>query len=136
MRICFTVYFAVPFWVGVFERYHGEDYSVSKVTFGAEPTDQEVYELILKQFVNLIFSQSESDCGPPLKRINPKRLQREVKKATKSQGIGTKAQQALKREQEQRKADARKHRRQISEQKEDERYLKRQLKRKAKHRGH
>lgn len=45
-----TVYFEEPFWVGVFEKVQGKKLSVSKVTFGTEPKDYEVYEFLLKHY--------------------------------------------------------------------------------------
>ena len=42
-----TVYFAEPFWVGVFERICDGKLSVAKVTFGAEPKDYDIQEFIL-----------------------------------------------------------------------------------------
>lgn len=39
-----TVYFAEPFWVGVFERICDGKLSVAKVTFGAEPKDYDIQE--------------------------------------------------------------------------------------------
>lgn len=48
-----TVYFEGPFWVGVFERITDGKLSVCKVTFGAEPKDQQVWEFILKHYANL-----------------------------------------------------------------------------------
>lgn len=44
-----TVFFEEPFWVGVFERIENGKLSVSKVTFGAEPKDYEIYEFVLKK---------------------------------------------------------------------------------------
>ena len=41
-----TVYFEDPFWVGIFERIDGGKLSVAKVTFGAEPKDYEIQELV------------------------------------------------------------------------------------------
>ena len=41
-----TVFFEEPFWVGVFERVSDGNLSVCKVTFGAEPKDYEIYELL------------------------------------------------------------------------------------------
>ena len=38
-----TVFFAEPFWIGVFERISEGKLSVCKITFGAEPKDYEVY---------------------------------------------------------------------------------------------
>ena len=43
-----TVYFAEPFWVGVFERICDGKLSVAKVTFGAEPKDYDIQEFVLK----------------------------------------------------------------------------------------
>lgn len=37
MKACLTVYFVVPFRVGVFERFDEGKLSVCKVVFGAEP---------------------------------------------------------------------------------------------------
>ena len=42
-----TVYFAEPFWVGVFERICDGKLSVAKVTFGAEPKDYDIQEFDL-----------------------------------------------------------------------------------------
>ena len=46
-----TVYFAEPFWVGVFERICDGKLSVAKVTFGAEPKDYDIQEFVLNSFV-------------------------------------------------------------------------------------
>ena len=51
-----TVFFEEPFWVGVFERIENGKLSVSKVTFGAEPKDYEIYEFVLKNYNSLRFS--------------------------------------------------------------------------------
>ena len=50
-----TVFFAEPFWVGVFERTEDGHLAVSRVTFGAEPRDGEVYEFVRKNFSALRF---------------------------------------------------------------------------------
>ena len=51
-----TVFFVEPFWRGVFERISEGELSVCKVTFGAEPKDYEVYDLMLKNYYRLRFS--------------------------------------------------------------------------------
>ena len=89
-----TVYFEEPFWVGVFEKVEGKKLSVSKVTFGTEPKDYEVYEFLLKHYYDLQFSPSVTTVIKEVKQ-NPKRRQREVKKQLRNTGIGTKSQQAL-----------------------------------------
>ena len=51
-----TVFFQDPFWVGVIERQYEGKLSVCKVTFGAEPKDSDVLELILRRYRRLRFS--------------------------------------------------------------------------------
>lgn len=97
-----TVYFDEPFWVGVFEKIEDGNLSVAKVTFGAEPKDYEVYEFILKHYYSLQFSPAVATVVKETIR-NPKRMQRDVKKQLRNNGIGTKSQQALKLQQEQNK---------------------------------
>ncbi len=48
-----SVFFEDPFWVGVFERVEDGKLSVAKVTFGAEPKDNEVYLFALKHYYDL-----------------------------------------------------------------------------------
>ena len=89
-----TVFFEDPFWVGVFERVTKGRLSVSKVTFGAEPKEQEVYAFVLKQYRCLRFSPAVAAAVRQAGH-NPKRLQREAHRQTQETGIGTKSQQAL-----------------------------------------
>lgn len=130
-----TVFFDAPFWVGVYERISEGKLEVCKITFGAEPKDYEVYEFLLQNWHRLHFSPAvKADSQNELK-INPKRMQRAIKKQLAPQGIGTKSQQALKLQQEEGKA-ARKQK--SRSQKEAEKQLQfelRQQKRKEKHRG-
>ena len=51
-----SVFFEEPFWVGVFERIEDGKLSAAKVTFGAEPKDNEVYLFVLKHYYDLQFS--------------------------------------------------------------------------------
>ena len=130
-----TVYFENPFWVGAFERISYGKLSVCKVTFGAEPKDYEVWEFILKHYYELSFSS-------PIENVvkqtadNPKRRQRNARKQLQNSGIGTKSQQALQMQREERKTE----RKQISkEQRETEQqrlFNLKQQKRKERHRGH
>lgn len=130
-----TVFFEEPFWVGVFERCENGALSAAKVTFGAEPKDSEVYELIQRHYDELRFSPSVTAVHKPESQ-NPKRIRREVNRQTQQTGIGTKAQQVLKMQQEQNKQE-RKVKRRVQKESELQRLyeLKRQ-KRKEKHRGH
>ena len=78
VRSTLTVFFENPFWVGVYARVDGDRYEVCKITFGAEPKDYEVWDFLLKNWSKMKFS-------PPIKaerveerKINPKRMQREI----------------------------------------------------------
>ena len=45
--VTLTVFFEDPFWVGVVERIAEGSLSASKITFGAEPKDYEVRDILL-----------------------------------------------------------------------------------------
>lgn len=100
-----TVLFEEPFWVGILERSDGKKYEVCKIVFGGEPTDGEIYEFLLRNYNKLRFSRPVSAKPIEDKRINPKRMQRIIKKQTGNTGVGTKAQQALALEREQNKLE-------------------------------
>ena len=131
-----TVFFDDPFWVGVFESADGETLKVAKVTFGTEPKDGEIYDFLLKNYNRLQFSQPIRDEKAPEKRINPKRMQREIHRQLEHQTLGTKAQQALKAEQENKKIIRKAFNRQKTEEEKQRQFELRQEKKKQKHRGH
>lgn len=135
-RCALTVYFEDPFWVGLFERWEGESYRVSKLTFGPEPRDAEVWERVLREFDRLPFSP-----GIPSERreepANPKRARREARRQMETlPRTGTKAQQALALQREEEKLARREKSRAEREAEEAERFRQRQKKRREKRRGH
>lgn len=105
----FTVFFEDPFWVGVFERrkaYQGEDLlTACKITFGAQPTDPQVYEYLLEHYRDLKFSPPVLAKQQNLAK-NPKRIQREIQRSVRSNGTGTKSQQALSKMREENNLEA------------------------------
>lgn len=130
-----TIMFEAPFWIGLYERFDSGNYEVCKITFGAEPKDNEVYEFLKKNWSRLKFS-------PPIKsemveeqKINPKRMQREINRQLQVKGIGTKAQQALKVQHEQNKLERKVKRNKQREAEKKHQFSLRQEKKKAKHRG-
>ena len=131
-----TVLFEDPFWVGVFEVTDENGLHVCKVTFGAEPTGQEIIEFVEKNWHKLKYSEGIETTSTLEIKKSPKRQLREARKQMVSQGIGTKSQQALKMQQERNKVE----RKQLSKaEREAERQRKfdlRQAKKKEKHRGH
>lgn len=129
-----TVFFEEPFWVGVFERQEDGKLSVSKVTFGAEPKDHEVYEFVLKHYFSLRFSPAVAAAVKETGR-NPKKRQREIKKAIGSTGTGTRSQQALKLQQEQNKQERKVKSREQKLAEAERKFGLKQQKKKEKHRG-
>ncbi|MBO4867096.1 MAG: YjdF family protein [Ruminococcus sp.] len=129
-----TVYFDDPFWVGVFERCDGGKLSVCRVTFGAEPTDCEVYGFALRHWDGLTFSKA-IEAEKRKTADNPKRRQRNARKQMAQKGIGTKSQQALQKQLEENKLE-RKVRTREEKQAEAKRLFElKQQKKKEKHKG-
>lgn len=133
-----TVYYDGQFWVGVAEETSDGRIKAIKHIFGAEPQDEEVL-IFVNQYLLKLFKKAVS--GVPIsdfsnRRINPKRLAREVAREVKSVGISTYAQQAIQMEYGERKKI-----RQIASKEEKElakerKWQLKQKKAKAKHRGH
>ncbi len=133
-----TVFFNEPFWIGIFEEYGNDGYKVCKVTFGAEPKDEEVYQFILKELKNLKFSSIIATSNEKLviRKENPKRMQRKIKEETKNEGIGTKAQIALKKQYEENKLINKKINKELKNEVEERKFQLKQIKKKEKHKGH
>ncbi|WP_315080943.1 YjdF family protein [uncultured Clostridium sp.] len=132
-----TVLFNEPFWIGVFEIEEGEYYKVSKVTFGSEPKEEEIFNFVLKNYYSLKFALQEIEDEKYLKkRENPKRAQRAIKKELKSKGIGTKAQIAIKEQHETNKIQRKKKSKEEKESEQIRKFEIKQNKKKKKHKGH
>lgn len=130
-----TVYFEEPFWVGVFERFEDGKLSASKITFGAEPKDYDVYEFILNRHGSLSFSPAV-EAAVKEKKKNPKKVRRDIDKALSRTGTGTKSQQALKLQQEQNKRERKTVSREQKQAAAERLFERKQQKKKEKHRGH
>ena len=131
-----TVLFEDPFWIGLFELADREGLRVCKVTFGAEPSEREIIEFIERNWHRLRYSQAVDASTSPENRKNPKRQLREARRKTIPQGIGTKSQQALKKQQEQNKTERLQRSKAEREAEQQRRFELRQAKKKEKHRGH
>jgi len=130
-----TILFEDSFWIGVYERESDGQCEVSRIVFGAEPSNAEVAAFLAKHWKRLRFSppvpaEARKAAG------NPKRMQRAVTRALQAGGIGTKAQQALQLEREQHKRERRADRRERREAEEARRFELRQARRREKRRGH
>lgn len=131
-----TVFFENPYWVGVFERYEKDQIQVAKVVFGPEPKEPELYEFILKHYAKLRFSRPSKTDVKPIKKVNPKRLQRLAQKEQISQGIGTKAQRAIQAEREAMKKERKAMSKAEKEHMKEVKFQMKQEKRKQKKKGH
>lgn len=130
-----TVYFDGMFWVGLFERVENNKLTVARVVFGSEPSAPELYEFILKNGYNLEYSPAvEATIREAHK--NPKRIQREARKLMQESGIGTKSQQALKKQQEQNKLERKANSRERKRAEEQRKFELKQQKKREKHKGH
>jgi hypothetical protein len=131
-----TVFFDDPFWVGVYERLEDGKLVVARVVFGEEPKDYEVYYFFLENWCKLRFSQPvAAGSVKENSKINPKRIQRTIKKQLSQTGIGTKAQQALKLQHEQNALQRKEYNKKQSEEEKLLKFEHRQEKKKQKHRG-
>lgn len=105
----FTVYHDGRFWVGVVERAEGGQLSAARVVFGAEPSDEEIFQFVLKRWGSLRFSPCVS-CSQRERVRNPKRRQREVAREAAAAAPSTKSQQAIAQMREQGKFEAKRRR--------------------------
>lgn len=135
VKCSLSIMFESPFWIGLYERFDEGKYEVCKITFGAEPKDYEVYDFLLHNWKYLKFSPHVKANKVEEKRINPKRIQREISSQLQDRGIGTKAQQALKLQHEQYKIERKTRSKEQKEAEAERRFILRQEKKKAKHRG-
>lgn len=134
-KISITILFENPFWIGVYERTIENKYEVCKITFGQEPKDYEVYDFLIKNWSRLIFSKPISSIKEIERKINPKRMKRQINSQLENKGIGTKAQQALKIQHEQSKIERKIISREMKEMEKERKFYIRMQKKKQKHKG-
>lgn len=130
-----NVYFEEPFWIGMFYLSIDNKTRVCRIIFKTEPTDSEVYQLILAKYQKLKYSNSYENKIKD-KPKNYKRYQRLIKKQCSKLETGTKSMQILKQEYLHNKELKKKEKRITRQKKQEELYRLKKQKRKAKHRGH
>jgi hypothetical protein len=132
----FTVYFADPFWVGICERQDEIGHSIARVVFGSEPSEAELYQFILENYHQLKFSRSTEIRKVEAKPPNFKRAQREARRVQQAEGIGTKAQEALKLALAQTKQEKQAQSKVKQKTDTEQRFLQQQQKKRERKRGH
>ena len=133
-----SILFESPFWIALLEEERDGLLYAARHVFGSEPSSKNVYEFILSgeyrilvegMTVGLLVERSRQ------RRINPKRLQRQIRQEKERSGISNQSREVMRLQQEQNK----KERASISkEERETKRNYQRELaknKRKQKHRG-
>lgn len=133
-----TVFYDDQFWVGVVEAEENGRLKAARWIFGSsEPSDTEVYALVQRVLWRLLDDVGATIAAEQvsLRRINPKRSAREAGREIARQGVSTRAQEAMKLEMEQRKAERRTVTRAEREAEAARKRAIREAKAKAKHRG-
>lgn len=134
-----TIFFDKRFWVGTFERTDKKGYAVARHIFGGEPSDPEIYEFVLNHYHELKFGELK-DFSIQVQRMNPKRVQREVRremeKMKETTGPSTLAQDYMREEIEKKKKEKKSISSVEKQAHKDEQFFLKQEKRKEKHRGH
>ena len=129
-----VVCFDGQFWVGYVERVENGLLSSCRVVFGAEPSNEEIFEFVLRRWTKLPFSPAVT-CKAKEMAVNPKRRQRQVAKEMKRRGPSTKAQIALAEQRETRTRENVTHKKQCREEERRLRFEQKQEKARKKHRG-
>lgn len=134
-EIKLTVFYEDPYWIGIYEHVYNGRLEVCKITFGAEPKDYEVYQFLLQNWNKLRFSPPVNISMKQTRKVNPKRMRRNVQKQLEDHGVGTKSQQALKLQHEQNKTKRNIINRERQEEEKIRKFQLKQQKKKEKHRG-
>ncbi|RDZ05224.1 DUF2992 domain-containing protein [Priestia megaterium] len=133
-----TIYHDGQFWVGIIEVVEDGKLRAFRYVFGAEPKDKEILDFIYYRLQDIINQSVHSGLdvkGKSNKKINPKRLQRQVAKQINKVGVSTKAQEAMKQEYEEKKKSKKKRAKQYREELKEQKYLMKKQKAGAKHKG-
>ncbi|KML31435.1 YjdF family protein [Priestia aryabhattai] len=133
-----TIYHDGQFWVGIIEVVEDGKLRAFRYVFGAEPKDTEILDFIYYRLLDIINQSVHSGLDVKRKsdkKINPKRLQRQVAKERNKLGVSTKAEEAIKQEYEEKKKSKKKRAKQYREELKEQKYLMKKQKAKAKHKG-
>lgn len=135
-----TIFFEKRFWIGTFERTDQEEYAVARHLFGAEPTDAEIREFVLNHYHELRFGDPKELIHLQIKRMNPKRAQKEVRremeKIKETTRPSTLAQDYMREELEKKKKEKKRESSEEKQARQDQQFALRQQKKKEKQRGH
>ncbi|MGF1590391.1 MAG: YjdF family protein [Pleurocapsa sp.] len=105
-----SILFESPFWIGLLELERDGLLYATRHVFGSEPSSENVYEFILSlQYKILIEGMTVGlpvDSDSAKKRsINPKRLQRQIKREKERSGIANQSREVMRLQQEENKKE-------------------------------
>ena len=139
VTITATILLEGSFWVGIFERTDKKGYAIARHIFGGEPSNPEVYDFVLKNYLQLKFGAPQ-EFKLEIKRMNPKRLQRvvrrEMEKVRETTKPSTHAQDYMREELEKHKKEKNILSTTQKEARKEKQFSLKQEKRKKKHLGH
>ncbi len=122
-----TILLEGSLWVGIFERTDKKGYAIARHIFGTEPSNPEVFGV-------------PQEFHLEIKRMNPKRLQRvvrrEMEKVRETTKPSTHAQDYMREELEKHKKEKKSLSKKEKEARQEKQFLLKQEKKKKKHRGH
>ena len=132
-----TIYFDGSFWCGLVENETDGHYQAIRYVFGPEPKDADVLAFIFEQLPQLLErSGSVAAEKKSNKKQNPKRLQRLINRKKRKPVVSTKAQRTMSELRDQTKFENKANKRQKKAALINERFQKRQEKKREKHKGH
>lgn len=128
------VYHDGQFWVGIVERVEDGSLVTARIVFGADPSNEELLCFIIGKWEKLVFRCSVKAEEPKLAR-NPKRRQREAAKELSKHSVSTKSQLVLAKAREASKAEGKARRVQAKRETQELRFVRKQEKKRQKHKG-
>ena len=102
----FTILFDPPFYVGVLEQERGGRLYAARVVFGPEPNNEQVYAYVLAHLPALLRGMTAGlavDSVEQPCRLNPKRQQRAIRRMLATEGVSSRAHEAMRLQHEARK---------------------------------
>lgn len=126
-------------WTVTFERTDKEGFSMSNFVFDQEPSDHEIHQFILDHYHLLQFGPKKP-YSLEIKRKNPKRVLREIKKEMQrlkeTERPSSYAQDYMKEQQEQFKKEKQATKRELRSLRSEKKFEEKQKKKKQKRKGH
>src|ERR1044071_6956273 len=98
MLMRLTILFDPPYWIGLLETESDGLLYAARHIFGAEPSDPEVYAFVQNDLLPLMRSMTVGlpiDSGSKPRYINPKRLQRDIRREVMRTDIPNKAHESI-----------------------------------------